>query len=123
MVENTAADPNNIIPLPAQKMYLCTRSQIVHDVTNVLILSEMKNEVQQYYDKHHNIPKSSLQNVEWEANKLAMMATNEISYCKTFHNLRNTMPMNKKRKRIGSDLCPMCNSKPETIQHLLSCTH
>ena len=33
------------------------------------------------------------------------------------------MSINKKLKSIESDLCPMYNSKPETIQHLISCTH
>ena len=123
MVLDTADDTNNIIPLPAQMIYLCIKNPVVHDLSNTLIANEMKNEIKTCYEKHHDIPQTSFQHVDWEANKLAMSTASELSYRKTFHDLRNTMTINKKWKRIDSDLCPMCSKRPETIQHLLSCTH
>ena len=98
MVLDTADDTNNIIPLPAQMSYLCIKNPVVHDLSNTLIANEMKNEIKTYYEKHHDIPQTSFQHVDWEANKLAMSTASEISYRKTFHNLQNTMTINKKWK-------------------------
>lgn len=33
------------------------------------------------------------------------------------------MSINKQWKRVESDLCPLGNKSPETVLHLLSCTH
>ena len=123
MVADTKHECNNIIPFPAQKIYLSMQTPIAHDVVNVLITNEMKHEIKGYYNKHHKVPESSFSQIDWEAQRLAMNAPSEISYRKTFHNLRNTMTINKKWKRIESDLCPLCNKSPETIAHLMSCTH
>ena len=102
MVEDTIHDLNSIIPLPAQKIYLCMKSPIVHDIANVLISNEMKNEIMWYYDKHHNIPKSPLQQIDWEAHRLAMNAPSAISYRKYF--------------TISEIRCPLINNGNESSQ-------
>ena len=81
----------------------------------------MKREIETYYEKHHDIPRQILPEVDWNANLLAITAANELSYRKTIHEFRNTMTVNFKWKRIDSNLCPLCSKTPETIIHLLQC--
>ena len=121
IVRDTTHDPNNIIPFPAQQMYLSTSHPISHDIQNILITNEMNKAIAKYYEKHHEIPQNCLQDIDWDANKLALSTTHETSYRKTFHHLRNTMTINKKWKKSESDLCPLCSAAPEDIHHLMSC--
>ena len=123
MVLDTINSPNCIIPAPAQKMYVHSSKPIAHNLTNVLVEREMQHDIKEYYEKHHNIRPKVLHDIDWDASKKALATKSEISYRKTFHNLRNTMSVNKKWKRAESDLCPMCAKEPETLHHLLSCTH
>ena len=81
----------------------------------------MKKEIETYYEKHHEIPRQVLSEIDWDANKLAVTASREASYRKTIHGFRNTMTVNHKWNRIDSNLCPLCSKKPETIAHLLQC--
>ena len=121
MVEDTKNDPNKIIPFPAQALFLYTDRPLAHDIQEVLIKREMKKEVDEYYEKHHNIPRQILPEIDWDANRLGISARHELSYRKTFHQFRNTMSINHKWGRFDSDLCPLCSKKPETVSHLLVC--
>ena len=121
LVIDTKTKTNKIIPFPAQKFFLCSNQPIAHDVQNVLIAREMKGEIGTFYEKHHSIPKSVLEGIDWEANRMATTTRHELSYRKTLHNFRNTMEINHKWKRIDTDVCPLCSKKTETIQHLLEC--
>ena len=42
IAQETMHDPNNIIPFPAQMIYMKTTSPISHDIQNTLIINEMK---------------------------------------------------------------------------------
>ena len=121
LVLETKSKTNKILPFPAQGIFLCSDQPIAHDIQNVLIVREMKSEISTYYEKHHDIPKSVFDGIDWETNKMATTTWNEISYRKTLHNFRNTMVINHKWKRIDTNICPLCSKKPETIQHLLAC--
>ena len=120
-MEDTKNESNKIIPFPAQAIFVFTDRPIAHDLQEVLIKREMKNEVGEYYEKHHDIPIQLIPEIDWNANQLAMSAENELSYRRTVHGFRNTMTINHKWKRIDSDLCPLCSKKTETIAHLLQC--
>ena len=122
-VTKTYNDPNIIIPMPAQKIYICTTQPIAHDLHNVLIEREMKKDIHHYYEQHHNIPSKWIRTIDWRATSSALKQKHEVSYRKTFHKFRNTMVINKKWKRTESDLCPLCSGAPETIFHLFSCPH
>ena len=122
LVMKTSNHCNKIIPFPAQQMYLVADQSISHDIVNVLITREMRKDIEEFYEKHHDLNKAEFDNIDWEANKLGLTASCETSYKKTFHKFRNTMSINKKWKSIDSDLCPLCSEYPETILHLLSCT-
>ena len=123
MVKDTARDTNHIIPMPAQKLYICCKHPIAHDIPNALIEREMNMDIKQYYEKHHKIHRRNINEIDWDATKKALTTKSEVSCRKTFHKFRNTMPINKKWKRTDCDLCPLCTSAPETIHHLLSCSH
>lgn len=123
MADDTKHSPNIVIPFPAQKLYLTRDQPIIHDVQERLVTMEMKKEIKTYYEKHHDVPALSLNSIDWDATKSGLLTKNAISFLKTFHNFRNTMSINKKWGRIESDTCPLCKQEPETLQHLLSCTH
>ena len=123
MVEDTKKCVNKIIALPAQKIYLLSSQPIIHDFSDSMITLEIKKDVSAYYKKHHDIPVSSVDEIDWNATRSGMTTQHEISFLKTFHNFRNTMSINKKWGRLDSDNCPMCAQEPETIHHLLSCKH
>lgn len=118
-VLDTSEDTNKIITFPAQKLFICSDQPIAHDTQNVLITREMKGEVSDYNEKHHCIPKSVLNDIDWEANKLATTTRHEVSYRKTLHNFRNTMTINYKWKRTDTNNCSLCSKKPEMLIHLL----
>ena len=80
-------------------------------------------EIKEFYFKHHGVDQKSLLNIEWTGIKKAFNGQHALSYKKTFHNLRNTMTINKKWEWSQSDLCPLCQSQPETIPHMIQCTH
>ena len=83
LVLETKSKTNKIPPFPAQGIFLCSDQPIAHDIQNVLIVREMKSEISTCYEKHHDIPKSVLDGIDWEANKMATTTQNEISYRKT----------------------------------------
>jgi hypothetical protein len=62
--------------------------------------------------------------IDWPAHEFAFLrtwSTKRIAYTKLSHKLLNTNVQNK--KFYGkSDLCPCCNSFPETIQRLFACS-
>ena len=123
IVQDTMHDPNNIIPFPAQRIYMKTTSPISHDIQNTLIINEMNKPISKYDEKHHGIPNDSMKDIDWKANRMALSTAHELSYRKTFHHFRNTMTIIKKWKKSDSDLCPMCSTQPETIHHFMSCNH
>lgn len=123
IVIDIAFDSNKLLAFPAQRVFISTTQPIAHDITNVLIVREAQKEIHQYYEKHHNVQSESFSKIDWVANKMTMPNKHETSYRKTFHNFRNTMSINAKWKCIDSDNCPMCQSAPETIHRLMSCTH
>ena len=121
LVDDTMNDNNKVIPTPTQRLYLRSDQIVAHDIQNTLIASEMKQEVNTYYSKHHNISHEAMTDIDWDASKKGTVTRSEISYRKTIHNFRNTMTINKKWGRIESDLCPLCGDHPETVFHLFSC--
>ena len=60
--------------------------------------------------------------VDWESIQLALNDYDKISQSlKALHSQWNTMPTCKLWKRANSDMCPLCDSEPETWQHVLRC--
>ena len=50
-VDDTMSAPNKIIPMPAQRLYLCHTEPVVHDVKIILQLRQLENDVTVYYKK------------------------------------------------------------------------
>ena len=86
-------------------------------------MNEMRDEIEKYYEKHHDIQRHRFQQVDWEATEKGLGTKQGTTFKKTLHNLRNTMTINKKWGKVDSDLCPLCADAPETTTHFYTCTH
>ena len=123
IVELTYNDNNTVIPLPAQIIYIASNQPIVQGISNVLISRQQNKQISEFYFKHHLVRPSVIHIVDWNAITKAFGQKSELSYRKTFHNLRNTMTVNKRWKWSDSDICSLCQAAPETTRHMMQCKH
>lgn len=121
IVDNTYNESNVIIPFPAQSINISHNQPLVQDITTSMIMKEKTQEIGEFYFIHHGIPKHLIHAVEWNAIKKAFAGPQALSYKKTFHNLRNTMKINKRWGWAESDRYPLCQTSMETLKHLLQC--
>ena len=98
---------------------------LVNNIESSLIDNFQTQHWTAHMKKNFNITKHNMSNIDWTAlGRYHKKNINSLgSIMKLTHNQINTFVKRNKWNENDTPLCPLCNSEPETFQHILQCDH
>ena len=111
------------IPFLAQMIYIFkNNSPVVTNIDEFLQESERKQDCEEYLFTRFQIPPPMLPQIDTYTLGRVMKRTPHynFAYSKIIHSQLNTMTINK-RWKLGTDICPVCNTQIKDWYHVLDC--
>ena len=121
-----ARNTNTNIPffLPSQRIGIQIASHpVVANVDDKLRGEFYLNDIKRHYNNTVGLSHQTFNQVNWESIRLSTRNhSDKNQMLKCLHNQWPTYERNHRWKIADTNMCPLCNTKPETWQHVLQCS-